>query len=85
MGRPRFRSTARLILYNLLACIIGATIVDIDHPLHYLFGFGDKGRFLHPSFAFMAIAVIILILLVSIIAYYRRLPKSRVLKESNEP
>jgi len=84
LGRPRLRNIARLILYNFLACIIGATIVDVDHPLHYLFGLGDKGRFLHPFFAFVALAVIMLILLWSFISYYRRLSKPWILKETNK-
>ena len=81
MGRPKLRNIARLILYNLLAYIIGATIVDIDHLLHYLFELGDKGRFLHPFFAFVAVAVFMLILLWSFISYYRRLSKPGILKE----
>ncbi len=43
--------------YLLVLLIISTITPDIDHPLHYYLGWGDRGRYLHPYFAVVGLVL----------------------------
>jgi len=58
--------------YLLVLLVISTIVPDIDHPLHYYLGWGDRGRFLHPYFAYIGLFLTCCGVGV-LIALYRRL------------
>ncbi len=73
------RRLARWFWAGLVICVLGSVIVDVDHPVHWLWGIGGGGRFLHPYFAIWG-GLTLLTGIGYLVAYFRRLHRARFLE-----
>ena len=73
------RRLARWFRAGLVICVLGSVIVDVDHPVHWLWGIGGDGRFLHPYFAILG-GLALLTGSGYLVAHFRRLHRARFLE-----
>ncbi len=72
------RRLARWFRVGLVISVLGSVIVDVDHPVHWLWGIGGDAKFLHPYFAILG-GLTLLTGIGYLVAYFRRLHRARFL------